>query len=248
MTKSKGIKLLGAIALIGLFLTIGEPVQVDAMHIMEGFLPPIWCAIWFVIFIPFFILGLRNISKIVKEHPEQKMLLALSGAFIFILSALKLPSVTGSTSHPTGVGIGTVFFGPSVISVLGTICLLFQSLLLAHGGLSTLGANAFSMAVVGPFVGYGVYRLARKLKINQSVSIFLCAALADLATYMMTSIQLGIVFPDAGLGVFGTILKFMGVFCLTQIPIAIAEGLLTVVMYNLISTYIPNVQLKGGAY
>ncbi|WEG74324.1 energy-coupling factor ABC transporter permease [Vagococcus intermedius] len=216
------------------------------MHIMEGFLPPAWCAFWFAVFIPFFIYGLLNMRKIVQKNPESKMLLALSGAFIFILSALKLPSVTGSTSHPTGVGIGTLFFGPSVISVLGTICLLFQALLLAHGGLSTLGANAFSMAVVGPFVGYGIYKLARKVNLSQSVSIFLCAALADLATYLTTSIQLGVVFPDAGLGVFGTIVKFMGIFCLTQIPIAIAEGLLTVVMYNLIAEYMPHAQLKGG--
>ena len=56
-------------------------------------------------------------------------MLALSGAFIFILSSLKIPSVTGSSSHPTGVGLGTAMFGPSVISVLGTICLLFQALL-----------------------------------------------------------------------------------------------------------------------
>ncbi|RSU05291.1 cobalamin biosynthesis protein CbiM [Vagococcus fessus] len=241
-----GIKFTGTVGLSLFFLTVGEPVQTNAMHIMEGFLPPAWCAFWFAVFIPFFIYGLINMRKIVNKNPESKMLLALSGAFIFILSALKLPSVTGSTSHPTGVGIGTLFFGPSVISVLGTICLLFQALLLAHGGLSTLGANAFSMAVVGPFVGYAVYKLARKLKINQSISIFLCAALADLSTYLMTSIQLGIVFPDAGLGISGTIVKFMGIFCLTQIPIAIAEGLLTVVMYNLISAYIPNVQLKGG--
>ncbi|MCB6480775.1 energy-coupling factor ABC transporter permease, partial [Streptococcus parasanguinis] len=83
------------------------------------------------------------------------------GAFIFILSSLKIPSVTGSSSHPTGVGLGTAMFGPSVISVLGTICLLFQALLLAHGGLTTLGANAFSMAVVGPFVGFAVYKFSR---------------------------------------------------------------------------------------
>jgi cobalt/nickel transport system permease protein len=30
-------------------------------------------------------------------------------------------------------------------------------------------------------------------------------------------------------------MKFVGVFMMTQIPIAIAEGLLTVVAYNLIS-------------
>ncbi len=62
---------------------------------------------------------------------------------MFVLSALKIPSVTGSCSHPTGVGLGAIMFGPSVMFVLGTIVLIFQALLLAHGGITTLGANAF---------------------------------------------------------------------------------------------------------
>src|SRR3712207_6965420 len=63
---------------------------------------------------------------------------------IFVLSAVKLPSFTGSSSHPTGTGAGAVLFRPPVMALLGTIVLLFQALLLAHGGLTTLGANAFS--------------------------------------------------------------------------------------------------------
>lgn len=211
------------------------PRPAEAMHIMEGYLPPMWCLVWFALFLPFFIMGVLNIKKVVAENPNSKTMLALSGAFIFILSALKIPSVTGSSSHPTGVGIGTAMFGPSVVSVLGTICLLFQALLLAHGGLTTLGANAFSMAVVGPFVGYFVYKLALSMKVSRRVALFLCAVVADLATYATTSIQLGLVFPDPSAGFVGSALKFMGVFLTTQVPIAIVEGLLTVILFNLIS-------------
>lgn len=229
--------------LVAVFLLMLTPQTAHAMHIMEGFLPLGWCIFWYVVFVPFFIFGLTRIRKIVQENPQNKVLLAFSGAFIFILSALKIPSVTGSTSHPTGVGLGTALFGPGVVSVLGTICLLFQALLLAHGGITTLGANAVSMAVVGPFVGYGVYRLLKKFGASTTISLFTCAFLADLATYLMTSVQLGVVFPDPTSGVVGAIIKFMGVFMLTQIPIAIAEGLLTVVAYNLISANYP---AKGG--
>lgn len=35
-------------------------------------------------------------------------------------------------------------------TILGGIVLLFQALLLAHGGLTTLGANTVSMGIVGP--------------------------------------------------------------------------------------------------
>ncbi|HGS7571998.1 TPA: energy-coupling factor ABC transporter permease, partial [Klebsiella pneumoniae] len=51
-------------------------------------------------------------------------------------------------------------------------------------------------------------------------------------TYFVTSVQLGVAFPDPATGASGSILKFMGIFCLTQIPIAIAEGLLTVMIYD----------------
>ena len=160
------------------------------------------------------------------------MLLALCGAFIFVLSALKIPSVTGSCSHPTGVGLAVILFGPGVVAVLGAIVLLFQALLLAHGGLTTLGANGMSMAVIGPMVGYLVWKLACRAGIRRDVGVFLCAMLADLMTYYVTSVQLGVAFPDPATGAGGSIAKFMGIFCLTQIPIAIAEGLLTVMIYD----------------
>lgn len=160
------------------------------------------------------------------------MLLALCGAFIFVLSALKIPSVTGSCSHPTGVGLAVILFGPGVVAILGAIVLLFQALLLAHGGLTTLGANGMSMAVIGPIVGYLVWKMACKAGFRRDVSVFLCAMLADLATYFVTSLQLGVAFPDPQAGFVGSSLKFMGIFCLTQVPIAIAEGLLTVMIYD----------------
>lgn len=75
------------------------PKRAFAMHIMEGFLPIEWAIFWWVISIPFIILGLRSIRKTIEENPETKMLLGLSGAFAFVLSALKIPSVTGSCSH-----------------------------------------------------------------------------------------------------------------------------------------------------
>ena len=173
------------------------PNKASAMHIMEGFLPMEWVIFWWAITLPFLILGFRSIRRSVNENPETKMMLGLSGAFTFVLSALKIPSVTGSCSHPTGVGLGTVLFGPFAMSVIGFIVLLFQALLLAHGGLTTLGANAFSMAVVGPILSYLVYKGATKMGWSFSVAVFLAAALGDiLGTYVTTSIQLALAFPS----------------------------------------------------
>ena len=162
------------------------------MHIMEGYLPPTWCIAWGAVCLPFFFGGLVKIKKIVAENRKTLLILAMVGAYAFVLSALKIPSVTGSSSHPTGTGLGAVLFGPAPMAVLGAIVLLFQAILLAHGGLTTLGANIFSMAIAGPFVSCGVYWLCRKLKLNKLVGVFLACSLGDLFTYCVTSVQLGI--------------------------------------------------------
>jgi cobalt/nickel transport system permease protein len=222
---------------VGFGVTVLYPKPAQAMHIMEGFLPVGWAIFWWAVFLPFFILGLRSLKGIVRENPEMKLLLALAGAFTFVLSALKIPSVTGSSSHPTGTGLGAMLFGPLTMAVLGTLVLLFQALLLAHGGLTTLGANAFSMAVVGPFVAYGVYRAIATTTGKNQLAIFLGAALANLATYLVTSIQLALAFPAPVGGILASFLKFAGIFALTQIPLAISEGLLTVMVWNWLESY-----------
>ena len=162
--------------------------------------------------------------------------LAMAGAFIFVISSLKIPSVTGSCSHMTGTGLGAILFGPAAVSILGIIVLLFQAILLAHGGLTTLGANTFSMAIAGPLVSFGVYQLCRKLKVNRLVGIFLAAFLGDLFTYCVTAGQLAIA-HHADTTFFGALGEFMLVFAPTQLPLAVIEGLLTVVVMMALENY-----------
>ena len=206
-----------------------------SMHIMEGFLPLKWVVVWFVICIPFWIIGIRKLQNISKAGVQDKMTLALAGAFIFILSALKIPSVTGSSSHPTGVGLSAILYGPFVTSILGTIVLIFQAGLLAHGGFTTLGANTVSMAIAGPIVSYLIYKgLAKR---NRTLAVFLAASVGDLATYVVTSFQLALAYPSADGGILTSFIKFAMVFAVTQVPLAIIEGLLTNVVMNILEKY-----------
>ena len=173
----------------------------------------------------------------VKENRRNLTLIAMSGAFIFVISSLKIPSVTGSCSHMTGTGLGAILFGPASVSVLGVIVLIFQAVLLAHGGLTTLGANTFSMAVAGPVVSFGIYKLCQKLNMNRRVGIFFAAFLGDLFTYCVTSIQLALAYPSEAGGIGASAVKFLGVFAPTQIPLAVIEGFLTVVIVIGLETY-----------
>ena len=178
--------------------------------------------------------GIYKLNRLIKENREILPLLAVAGAFIFVLSALKLPSVTGSCSHPTGTGLAAILFGPAITAVLGTIVLLYQSLFLAHGGLTTLGANVFSMGIVGPVVAYTIYKVGMKLNLNFYLVVFLAATLGDWATYVVTSVELALAFPADPGGVMGSFKAFATIFALTQVPLAIIEGAITALIFKYI--------------
>lgn len=211
-------------------LLFAFPQGVNAMHIMEGYLPIAFCVAWGVICLPFVVSGIFSIKRILREQRRVLILLAMSGAFVFVISSLKIPSVTGSCSHMTGTGLAAILFGVPATSILGLIVLLFQSILLAHGGITTLGANIFSMAIAGPAITWLLYKLGNKMNLNKMVNIFLAAALGDLITYCVTSVQLAVAYPSQVGGIAASAVKFLGVFAPTQLPLAIIEGLLTVLI------------------
>ncbi len=213
------------------------PFQVFSMHISEGFLPKEWALFWAVVFIPFLVYGYRKIKKQIAIVPSSKLLFAVVCAFVFVLSSFKIPSVAGSSSHLTGIALGAILFGASTMSVAGLIVLLFQALLLAHGGITTLGANAFSMAVVGAFSAVWVYKLATKLKVSQWVSVFLSAFVSDILIYVTTSLQLSLAFQSETNSLLENAVKFMSVFAITQVPLAIIEGVFTVFVFKLLLNY-----------
>lgn len=220
------------VALLSILLVI-PMTSASAMHIMEGYIPGVHCVLWGIVCIPFLIAGGISMKKQSDSDGRVKLLLALAGAFVFVISSLKIPSVTGSCSHPTGTGLGAILFGPSVMSILGIIVLIFQALLLAHGGLTTLGANTFSMAIAGPFLSFGIFKLMKKLKAPIGLAVFLAATLGDLFTYCVTSFQLAFAFPGESFAY--SMIKFMGIFATTQVPIAIAEGILSVIIFNVLN-------------
>ena len=212
------------------------------MHIMEGFLPTPWWQIWFAVSIPVIAYGIYKMDKLIKEKREILPLLAVAGAFIFVLSSLKMPSVTGSCSHPTGTGVAAIMFGPAITAVLSTIVLIYQALFLAHGGLTTLGANVLSMGIIGPVASYVIYKTGMKARLNFYLVVFLATAFGDWATYIVTSTELALAFPAGGVLTFGAFLssfgKFVAIFAITQVPLAIMEGAVSALLLK----YVINVK------
>jgi len=201
------------------------------MHISEGFLPLTHAAVWTCAALPF--VG-RAVAKLNLER-DNRYLLAASAGFLFTLTALKLPSVGGSSSHPTGVALGTVLIGPAIMPALSLIVLLFQALLTAHGGITTLGANVVSLGIAGTWCTWFLWRLGLKAGLPDKPVVMIATAVGSLSTYACTSLQLALAHPDPAGGVTAAFIKFAAVFSVTQVPIAIVEAVFTVMVLRAIA-------------
>lgn len=164
------------------------------MHIAEGFLPAPAAACWTAASGAVLVAS-WHVSRRKFQSESSKLNWAAAGAFAFLLSSLKLPSFTGSCSHPTGLGVASALYGAPAATVLSFLVLLFQALLLAHGGLTTLGANLMAMGIVGPWVIVGVLSALTRLKVSRRLAVFLAATLGDLATYCCTPFNSAWPFP-----------------------------------------------------
>jgi cobalt/nickel transport system permease protein len=87
--------------------------------------------------------------------------IAATAGFPLLQTALKLPSVTGSSSHPAEVELAAILFAPRLVPALAVAVLLLQALLLAHGGLTTRGANVFAPGIAVPFAACGIRHAAQ---------------------------------------------------------------------------------------
>ena len=234
-TKHRSITLI----LVFTSLLVLPAVPAYAMHITEGILPVQWALLWFAVSAPFLFLGLRELNTRGQQDLHLKPMVGLVGAAVFIISCMPIPVPTaGSCSHPCGTGIAAIFIGPLLTVVVTSVALVLQALFLAHGGLSTLGANIASMGVAGAFAGYGIFILVRRLTGRWWIAAFLCGLLSDWATYSVTSLQLATALH--GTAPFGKFfLTVLLAFVPTQVPLGILEGFLCVGAYRFVLTRRP---------
>lgn len=224
---------------VAVLVLLSAPAPAWAMHISEGILPAKWAGLWFLVAAPFLYWGMREITSESVRTPQYKPFVALVGAAVFIISCMPVPvPVAGTCSHPCGTGLAAVLIGPAPTVVLASIALILQALFLAHGGLTTLGADIFTMGVVGAFAGYGAFWSARRLGLSVLVAAFLAGLLSDWATYAATSFVLAsALHVDASLWtMFGTILI---AFVPTQLPLGILEGVLSAGAYGFVQLRLP---------
>ena len=231
-----------SLLLTGLLLVVAAPAH--AMHIAEGILPFNWAALWFVVALPFVAIGIRRLNDLSRDDLAMKPLVGLMAAVVFVISCMPIPVPTaGTCSHPCGTGIAAILVGPFVSVLITAVALLIQALFLAHGGLSTWGADIVSMGVVGSFAGWFVFRGLRVFGANLAVAGFFAGLLADWGTYLTTSVELasGIRGDAPFLPLLG---KIVLAFIPTQLPLGILEGAMTAGMVTLLYRKRPDLLVK----
>lgn len=125
------------------------------MHIPDGYLSPRTCAFFYALMLPAWYASSRKVEKALKL--KEIPLLALGASFAFVVMMLNIPIPGGSSGHMVGAVATSIALGPWAGVIALTIALTLQAFIFADGGITTLGANSFNMALVMSFSGYYIY-------------------------------------------------------------------------------------------
>ena len=164
------------------------------MHIPDGYLGPATYGVMFGATIPFWAFASWKLNKTLKER--QAPYLALGAAFSFVLMMFNIPVLGGTTGHATGTTLIAILLGPWAAVISVSVALIIQALLFGDGGITAIGANCFTMAIVGGLTGYGIYRLiaaGSDVKSRRRIVAGAIAAYVSLnVSALLTAVLLGI--------------------------------------------------------
>jgi cobalt/nickel transport system permease protein len=235
-----------SIFLKAVLLVLLSAGSAEAMHISEGILPFGWAMLWLAPALALTAAGIRQINILARKDLSFKPLVGLIAAVVFVISCMPVPVPTaGTCSHPCGTAISAILFGPTVSIAISGVALLIQALFLAHGGISTWGANVVSMGIAGSLTGWLVFKGMRSLGAGLGAAGFMAGLLADWATYFATSAELAA-------GIKGTepfwplMQKIMIAFIPTQLPLGLLEGAMTAGMVTLLYRKRPELLIGMG--
>ena len=164
------------------------------MHIPDGYLSPSTCAVLYGGAVASWYSALKRLKRVLLSRVIP--LISVFAAFSFVIMMFNLPLPGGTTGHALGVTIAAIVLGPAGAILALSIAIAIQALFFGDGGISTLGANCFNMAVVGSLVAYGAYRLlagrAALASRRRVVAAGIAGYLAVNAAALLAAIEFGI--------------------------------------------------------
>jgi len=164
------------------------------MHIPDGYLSPATCATLYAASAPFWYVASQKVKKALSSRTVP--LLALFSAFSFVVMMFNVPLPGGTTGHAVGAALMAIVLGPWAAVIGVSVALAIQALLFGDGGILTLGANCFNMAVVIPFVAYGIYTLGSgsspATSARRPVAAFIAGYVGITMAAFFTGLELGV--------------------------------------------------------
>ena len=162
------------------------------MHIPDGYLSPSTCAALYAASSPFWYVALKRMKRLLNTRMVP--LLSVFAAFSFIVMMFNLPLPGGTTGHAVGVGIATIVLGPWASILAISIALVIQAVFFGDGGITTLGANCFNMAIIGSLAASAVYRMISARAPIESARRVVAAALAGYVAINLSALAAAIEF------------------------------------------------------
>lgn len=163
------------------------------MHIPDGFIDPKTSAAFAAASIAGVGYALRGAKRQLNE--KSAPLAGLTAVYVFAVQMINFPVAAGTSGHLLGGVLAAVLVGPFAATLAITVVLLIQGFLFADGGLSALGLNIFNLALIGVWVGYGIFLIVRKVLPKKRSLIAISSALAAFISVPIAA--LGFVFQYA---------------------------------------------------
>ena len=198
------------------------------MHIAEGVLAPSILALGGVLSLGGCGLGLRRLDE------SRLMPVALLSAAFFTGSLLHVP-IGPDSSHLLLNGLLGVLLGWAAFPAI-TVALILQALLFQYGGLTTLGVNAWNMALPAILAGYLARPWLSRSGWPRFLAAFFCGALGVVGAAILTALSLSL--TDEGF------LTSAKILLLAHVPVAAVEGLVTASAISFLAQVRPEMLLQ----
>lgn len=153
-------------------------------------------------------------------------LAGLVAVFIFAVQMLNFPVGAGTSGHLMGGALAMVLVGPHAAVLAVTVVLIVQALMFADGGLVALGLNLFNLSVVGVWVPYLVYLVAKSVLPKTRASVVTASFIAALVSVPVAASSFVVQFWLGGTDVFSVGQVFSAMFG-THVLIGIGEAVIT---------------------
>jgi cobalamin biosynthesis protein CbiM len=194
------------------------------MHIPDGFIDLPTSAAFGAIAAAGIALSLKGARESLDE--KSAPLAGLTATFIFAVQMLNFPVAAGTSGHLIGGALAAILVGPYVATLALSVVLIMQAFLFADGGLSALGLSIFNMSLLGVWVGYGAFLVARKVLPKEKTSIPVAAAVGAFVSVPMAAFGFVGQYAIGGTATYSVSTVLAGMFG-THLLIGIGEAVIT---------------------